>query len=135
MMLMDTNITPQLLHPELSYTITGILFSTHNELGPYAREKQYCDLIEKKLKEAKITYQRECAIGDTGNILDFLIENKIVLEIKSKRLLLPADYYQIQRYLQEAKIKLGVLVNFRNKYIKPVRVIRIDTENSKKYLH
>ncbi len=125
----------ELLYPELSYTVTGICFATHNEIGPYAREKQYSDLLEKKLKEARVAYKRECALGESGNIVDFIIENKIALEIKSKRLVTPADYYQLQRYLQEAKIKLGLLVNFRNKYIKPIRVIRIDTENKKKYIH
>lgn len=39
------------LYPDLSYTINGILFSTHNELGQYAREKQYGDVIAELLKK------------------------------------------------------------------------------------
>ncbi len=46
----------ELIHPELSYLITGICFEAHNELGRYAREKQYGDFIEVKLKELKILY-------------------------------------------------------------------------------
>ncbi|MDP3725798.1 MAG: GxxExxY protein [bacterium] len=128
---MDTN--KKLLYPELSYTLTGVCFSVHNELGSYAREKQYGDLIELKLKESSISYQRECRISDSSNIIDFIIDNKILLELKAKRILAKTDYYQTQRYLQETRLKLALLVNFRNKFIKPVRIVRIDTENKKKY--
>lgn len=123
----------ELIYPELSYTITGILFSVHNELGQYAREKQYGDAIEKKLKESHIFYKREVVISDSGNILDFIIDNKIALELKAKRLLIKDDYNQTQRYLQETRPKLGLLVNFRDKYLKPTRIVRIDTENSKNF--
>ena len=39
----------KLLHGELSYQINGLLFDVHNELGQFAKEKQYGDLLEKKL--------------------------------------------------------------------------------------
>ena len=127
---MDTNAkTQNLIYPELSYAITGILFSTHNELGQYAREKQYGDLIEKKFKEAKIVYKREMAVSDSGNGTDFVVDNKIVLELKAKRILSKDDYNQIQRYLQETRLKLGLLVNFRDKYIK--RQFKIKKESCK----
>src|SRR3989344_1320541 len=130
MIRMDAN---KLIYQELSYTLVGILFSVHNELGQYAREKQYCDLIEDKLRLVKIPYKREFKIANSGNTVDFLVEDKIILETKSKRILTKEDYFQLQRYLQESKIKLGLLVNFRNKYIKPVRIVRIDTDNKYKY--
>jgi GxxExxY protein len=118
-----------LLYPKLSYTIVGLCFDVHNELGSFSREKQYCDLLENRLKEGKITYKRELLIADTGNILDFLIDNKIALEAKTKRILTKKDYYQLQRYLQVSKVKLGLLINFRNKVLSPKRVIRLDKKH------
>ena len=115
------------IYPKLSYTLTGVMFATHNELGAYAREKQYGDLIEKKLKEVKLPYKREIAISNTGNILDFIIDDKIIIELKSVRSLTSDNYRQIQNYLQQTGHKLGMLINFRNKYLKPVRIIRIDS--------
>lgn len=117
----------EIIYPELSYQITGILFNTHNELGQYAREKQYGDMIEQKFKEIGLPYKRELSINDTGNILDFVVDNKIILELKATRLILKEHYRQIQNYLQHTGLKLGLIVNFRDKFIKPVRVIRIDS--------
>ena len=122
----NNKIDEKVLYPELSYSITGILFSVHNELGQYAREKQYGDLIEKKFDEIKINYKRELAISNTGNILDFIVEDKIILELKNTRILTKEHYRQIQNYLQQTQVKLGLLVNFRSKYLKPIRIIRID---------
>ena len=98
----DTNNTnaPQeeLIYKDLSYLITGVLFAAHNELGFYAKEKQYGDVVERLFKEKEIKYNREKSIGNSGNILDFTVEDKIALEFKAKRILTKEDYYQIQRY-------------------------------------
>jgi GxxExxY protein len=127
---MDTNkkVTEKVIYPELSYAITGILFETQNELGNFAREKQYGDLIEQKLKERNISYKREVSISNSGNVLDFLIDNKIILELKSVRIFTKENYRQIQNYLQSTGLKLGLLVNFRSKYLKPERIVRIDSQ-------
>lgn len=136
-MLMDTNYTNtknnKLIYPELSYLITGICFEVHNKLGRFSREKQYCKALEEKFNELKIPYERELIVKNTANILDFLIDNKIILEVKAKPTILKEDYYQLQRYLQVLNVKLGLLINFRNRYLKPVRVIRIDTDARNKF--
>lgn len=62
-----------------------------------------------------------------------MVDDKIVLEIKAKRLVSKEDFYQLQRYLQFSTKKLGLMVNFRNRYLKPARIIRIDTDAREKF--
>ncbi len=112
-----------LLYEDLTYKIRGVLFEVHRELGRFATEKQDADLFEAKLKYHKMNYRREQRVGDSGNITDFIIEDKIVVEFKAKPFLLKKDYYQLQRYLQSTQLKLGLLVNFRSEYLNPKRVL------------
>ncbi len=114
-----------LLYPDLSFDMVGLCYTVHNEIGKFSREKQYADLLEQKLKENGITYKRELRIGDTNNILDFLIEDKIILELKAKPFVASGDYDQIQRYLQATGIQLGIIVNFGGTYVRSHRVIRV----------
>lgn len=130
----DTNKNSKLIFPELSYTITGICFDVHNELGRYARERQYGDAIERCFQELNMLHKREYSIGDTNNIVDFVVDGKIIVELKSKDHIGKQEYYQLQRYLQASGIKLGLLFNFRNRYLKPVRVVRIDTVAKKRFV-
>ncbi len=123
----DTNDTNKIIYPELSYTLNGICFDVHNDVGRYAKEKHYGDALEKRLIELRIPYQRELAVPNTGDRIDFLIGGKIILELKAKRIVTKLDYYQLQRYLQVFDVRLGILVNFRSQYLKPYRVVRIDT--------
>lgn len=116
----------KILYPDLSYKIVGICFKAYNEMGRFAREKQYGDLVETKLKEAKIEYKRELSISNTGNKVDFLIEDKVILELKTVRMITKEDYMQVQRYLNSTGIELGLLVNFRNKYLVPKRILRVE---------
>lgn len=81
---------------------------------------------ESRIKDKGWTYKREERIADSGNILDFIIQDKVILELKAKPFLLREDYYQLQRYLQSSQIKLGILVNFREVYLHPKRVLLAD---------
>src|SRR3989344_3026165 len=124
----DANSTA-LVYKELSYKITGVCFKVHQSLGRFCREKQYCDQLEKEFTLAQLLYKREYDLSNdkedviTGNIVDFLIENKIVLDAKAKKFITKEDYFQIMRYLRIANIKLGLIVNFRNTFLKPKRVL------------
>jgi GxxExxY protein len=118
----------ELFYPELSYIITGICFGAQNELGRFVKEKRYGDFIEQKLINKNIKFLRECPVPGTPDRLDFLVENKIIIELKHRRYLLKKDYHQIQRYLHAMNIKLALLVNFQNRYLKPIRIVKNDKE-------
>ena len=118
-----------LIQPELSYTITGFCFKIQNELGRFCKERQYSERLEKSLKDARINYKREFKINKLkidspeGNIVDFLIDNKVILDIKAKRFITKEDYIQMQRYLKCANLELGLIINFRSAYLKPKRIL------------
>lgn len=118
-----------LIYPELSFKVVGLCFVVHNERGVYAKEKQYADLLEEKLKLAGLPYKRELRVGDSGNTVDFVVDDKLLLELKAKRMVTKEDYYQTQRYLQDTRLKLGIIINFRDRTIAPKRVVRIDKRN------
>lgn len=119
----------EILYKELSYQINGLCFRVHRELGRFCRERQYADRLEELLKDAGIAYEREYEIRDfnadspQGNKVDFLIAKSVIVDTKAKPYLLKEDYIQMQRYLQSARLKLGLLVNFRNSYLKPARIL------------
>jgi len=129
---MSTNITnkEKLVYPELSYILMGILFEVHNKLGTKYQEKHYQKAIEIKLKELKIPYQREVKVEiefgheNLGDFfLDFIIDNKIVLEIKKVWQITQDDIKQVLRYLKATKLKLGIIANFRHKRLEYRRII------------
>lgn len=120
----------EILEKELSYKINGILFEIHNKLGRFCKHNQYCEALEILFKEKGIKYQREIEVPIilnnvkiTGNRLDFLIEEKIVLDVKCKKMIMTEDYVQMKRYLQASKLKLGIIANFAENSIKPKRII------------
>jgi GxxExxY protein len=120
----------KILYADLSYSLVGLCYNVHNDIGRFAREKQYADALEKYLKQYGFKYQREYEVpyqtefGDIrGNRVDFLIEGKIILELKCKRLITKKDYYQIKRYLEASGLTLAILVNFREPILKPHRIL------------
>lgn len=121
----------EILQKDLSYQLTGILFQVHNKLGRFCKHDQYCGALEILLKENKIEYKREIEVPIefngvklAGNKLDFLIENKIVVDVKCKREITTKDYVQMKRYLVASDKELGIIVNFSEKSIRPRRILR-----------
>jgi len=121
----------EILHKDLSYRITGILFDIHNKLGRFCKHNQYCEAFEILLKENNIKFQREIEIPIefngiklTGNILDFLIESSIVLDVKCKKDITIKDYVQMKRYLIASNKELGMIVNFSETVLKSKRILR-----------
>lgn len=119
----------RIVEKELSYEITGILFKVHKDLGQFATERQYGGKLEEHLIKFQINYNREYEIkkfepnSPKGNRIDFLIKNKIILELKAKPFITKEDYYQMQRYLKSAGFELGIIVNFRAHRLFPKRVL------------
>ena len=120
----------KIIYPILSYKLTGLLFKAHNHLGQYRNEKQYADYFEELLKREKIQYKRETPLPpsfrgekERRNIPDFIIENKIIIDFKAKRLITKDDYYQMRRYLSSYNKKLGIIVNFRCQSLNPKRIL------------
>jgi len=120
----------KVIYPELSYILNGIFFNVHNELGFYCKEIQYCDAIEKLLKDKSIDYKREYFIETDNELIrnnssriDFLIEDKIIIEVKARRFIGREEYFQTQRYLNAINLKLGIIVNFHQKYLLPKRIV------------
>ena len=126
------------LYPELSYKICGLCFNAHNKLGRYLKEKQYADYLEQLFKDNNIKYVREKALlaafeGEKPgrNIPDFIIEDTIILDLKAKYIVTKDDYFQMQRYLNSYNKKLGLIINFRRKYLAPKRIINANFKRVK----
>jgi GxxExxY protein len=123
----------KIIYKDICYVLNGIFFQLQKELGRFCREKQYSDRFEELLKEKGLEYKREYEIkkmeekSPKGNKVDFLIDNKIIIEFKAKNFITKEDYFQTMRYIQSAKLKLGLLINMRDKYLKAKRVLNKDT--------
>ena len=120
----------KVLYPELCYLLYGFFFKIHGQLGRFRNEKQYGDALETMLKLNTIPYEREVELSASfegerprRNVVDFVIDSKIIVEIKAKRLTTRDDYFQTKRYLVSCDKKLGLLVNFGQQYVSPKRVL------------
>lgn len=109
----------ELIYPELSYKIVGILFEVDNKLGYGLRESSYEKVVENLLIENKINFKKQlkCAFKINNKLiryyyLDFLIEDKIVLELKAQRRINKENVSQVYDYLKINKLRLGILANF-----------------------
>lgn len=120
-----------LLYPELSYTLFGILFEIHNKLGTNYQEKHYQKAFEIKLKKLQIPYQKEAKVDvefDKEKLgkffIDFIIDNKIILEFKKVWKISNNDIKQVLRYLDATNLKLAIIVNFKYKKLEYRRVVK-----------
>ena len=124
---MNANI---IVYPELSYKIVGVLFDAHNKLGNRYQEKYYQRAIGIAFNNAGISYKSQLSVPlqfadqPIGKYqLDFLVENKIVLELKAVPRLTPIDFKQVSAYLKAYDLKLGILANFRPAKLEHHRIL------------
>ena len=123
-------LMPKIIQKDLSYKIMGILFSVQNQLGNRYQEKHYQRAIEIALREENLNFRRELPVDLMFNnkkigkfFLDFLIENTVVLEVKTVDRLKPKDFKQILAYLITNNLELGILVNFRTDRLTYKRIL------------
>lgn len=121
-----------LLYPEESYKITGAIIEVHKELGPGLLEKVYQEALEKELMFQGIPFEREKSFTilykgealEQKYIADFVCYDKIVVALKAVENLLPIHTAQVINYLSITGYKLGLLVNFNSRQVKPERIVR-----------
>lgn len=118
-----------LIYPELSYAIIGVLFEVHNELGNKYQEKHYQRAIAIKLKEVGVPFVREVKLDLTFGseklgiaFADFVVDNKAILEVKTVWRISPGDVKQVLRYLKASNLRLGTVANFRHQRLELRRV-------------
>jgi len=121
----------KLIHSDLSYKILRILFKVHNELGNGYKEKHYQRVLKRYFSEEGIRFDEQVMVkirnqkGFVGNYyIDFIIEGKVVLEIKAKQWLARKDILQVLSYLKETGIDLGILATFSKYELKFKRILR-----------
>lgn len=119
-----------LVYPELSYKLMGVFFEVQNKLGNKFLEINLGNAIEAIPIRDKVKYEREQPItlnfegGKLGDFfLDFVVEDKIILELKRVYTITPNHIKQALRYLDGSNLKLCIIVNFTYKKIQYKRVI------------
>ncbi|MSU55920.1 MAG: GxxExxY protein [Candidatus Taylorbacteria bacterium] len=120
-----------LVEKELSYQVNGVLFDVFNELGGGYPEKYYQRAISLALGKKKIKFQEQLMVpldyegSSIGRFfIDFLIEGRLILEIKSAPKLYPRDQKQVLSYLQRHNIQIGILANFHRQGLQVKRILR-----------
>jgi len=108
-----------MLEEELSYKIRGCVFEVSRELGSGFAEKVYENAlllelrskgIECKQQQALTVQYKKEVVGEY--VVDILVEDKIILELKAVSKLLPVHEAQILNYLKASNKELGLLINF-----------------------
>ena len=111
---------------EIAKIVVDTAYNLHKQIGAGLVESAYenalaFDLRGKGLKVAQQFSMPFIYIDvklDVGDRLDLLVEDKLIVEIKSVDLLAPVHYAQTLTYLRLANLKLGLLINFNTKFFK-----------------
>ena len=109
-----------LLYQELTNRILKACYTVHNELGCGFLEKVYQEALEVQLSEMGIPFEREKHLPITyhGKVLecdyiaDFVVDNKVIIELKAVTEMSPIFEAQTIRCLRAPGIRVGLLINF-----------------------
>lgn len=110
----------EFLYEELTYKIVGIGMKIHRELGPGFLEAVYEEAMIIELQEASIIFknQVEFDVYYRGEKLnkkyraDFIIDDKVLVELKGTHRLTETDEAQMINYLKATKLQVGLMLNF-----------------------
>jgi GxxExxY protein len=111
---------------ELSKIIIGIAIEVHSSLGPGLLENVYKECLFYKIKQYGFKVEKEKPIPitfeevnlETGYRIDLLVENKLVIELKSVENISNLHIAQTLTYLKLGNYKLGLLLNFNSVLLK-----------------
>jgi len=111
---------------ELSYTIIGCALEMHKILSPGLLESAYEAALSYDLRQLGLEVKTQVPMPlvykevkqDVGYRLDLLVENKVIVEIKSIENLAPVHFAQRLTYLRFSEKKLALLINFNTKLLK-----------------
>jgi len=111
---------------EVAKEVVDVAFHIHKQYGPGLFETVYEQLMCYELSKRDLRYQSQQAIPlihesiklEAGFRADLIVEQKVIVEIKSVEDLAPIHYKQLQTYLKLTDLKLGLLINFNTVLIK-----------------
>ncbi|HPT40684.1 MAG TPA: GxxExxY protein [Candidatus Paceibacterota bacterium] len=111
---------------EISAIIIDTCYHIHSELGAGLFESVYEEILYYELTNKGLKVDRQKSIPviwkeikmDIGFRADLIVENKVIIEIKSIEQLAPVHKKQLLTYLKITKLKLGLLINFNEALIK-----------------
>jgi len=121
-----------LVYPDLSYKIMGILFEVWTKLEFGYKEKFYQKAIAEEFKNINLQFREQlpAKISYKGKVVgiyyfDFLIEDKIILEIKVRNYFSKRDIEQLYSYLKAKNLKLGIIAHFTRAGVKFKRIVNL----------
>ncbi|MBI2034245.1 MAG: GxxExxY protein [Candidatus Levybacteria bacterium] len=127
---MPRRLVEDFLYPDLTYKIRGLMYKIHKTLGSGHKENIYCNALEREFTLQKIQFDREKVLPVVYETVkvgiyrpDFLVEDKLILEIKAVSFLPQEFERQLSYYLRGTIYKLGLLVNFGNRSLIIKRMI------------
>ena len=111
---------------ELSNKVIGCALEVHRNLGPGLLESTYEQCLAYEMKTAGMAFKLQHALPveykniklDCGYRIDMLVDNSIIIELKSVDKILPIHQAQLLTYMKLADISIGLLINFNVKYLK-----------------
>ncbi len=111
---------------EISYKIIGIAIDIHKRIGPGLLESAYENALVYDLSEAGFEVKQHQQMPfiykgvrqDVGYRIDIIVNDKVIIEVKSIEALAPVHFAQTLTYLKLSELKLALLINFNSKVLK-----------------